>query len=1042
MGPGLFGGVETRLTPLISDWRRLAFLLFVAGFAGSLHGATILWLGGNGNWSDPTRWNCPSCSSPAYPNNSLGVSYYVTIDTALPAAVILDVPAEVSGLTLGRNDSLDSVTAHTLVVTGSTIDNGGKLGLQGGSTFTAGGTFTGSGSAAIFLSDRNTALHVTGDLISGDGTGSASVTLRSGSNLTAGGVFNQSASALDMDGAATRFQSGSFTQDAASGVHMTNTATATVNGSFTNNGGGINLQGGSTFTINGDLHESVGSGILLTDGNTLLHVTGNLTSGSGTGNGGVTLTNWANLTVGGSYTQSTATLNLDGIGTSFQSGSFTQDATSGVHMTNTATAIVNGSFTNNGGGINLQSGSTLTINGDLHQSVGSGILLTDGNTLLHVTGDLTSGSGTGSGGVMLTNWANLTVGGSYTQSASILNLDGIGTTFQSGSFTQDATSGVHMTNTATAIVNGSFTNNGGGINLQSGSTLTINGDLHESVGSGIALTDGNTFLHVTGDLTSGPGTGSGGIGLTNWANLTVGGSYTQSASILNLDGIGTSFQSGSFTQDATSAVRMTNTATAIVNGSFTNSGGGINLQSGSTLTINGDLHQSVGSGIALTDGNTLLHVTGDLTNGGGMLSNGAKLTVGGSYTQSASMLSVDGIGTSFRSGSFTQDATSAVRMTNTATAIVNGSFTNTGGAINLQSGSNLTINGDLHESAGSGIALTDGNTLLHVTGDLTNGSAMLTNGANLTVGGSYTQFASLLSLDGIGTSFQSGSFTQDAASVLRMTNYATVKVAGQFLNNGGIVSLQSSTQVTVDGTTINDGTVIVDVSGAWVSKGDVTNNGDLYITGSLDAGANFYIQNQGATTVNQGATLTAGTVTINGGLLTGTGTIAGSVVNRATDDPGALGPQAIFGDYIQTPGGLLNIELGENRLFSSLVIGGNLTLSGQLDITLYSGFGMKLGDVFAILEFDNGTLASGTNFATFSFPTWNGLTFQEVLLPHQIALVAVSASDNAAPEPATLILLLSALSLGVIGRFGRRRPTRHAPPIAPAPRSSTAPAVR
>src|ERR1039457_5177946 len=124
MGPGLFGGVETRLTPLISDWRRLAFLLFVAGFAGSLHratrlllcggrltplisdwrrlafllfvagfagslhAATILWLGGNGNWSDPTRWNCPSCSSPAYPNNSLGVSYYVTIDTALPAAVI------------------------------------------------------------------------------------------------------------------------------------------------------------------------------------------------------------------------------------------------------------------------------------------------------------------------------------------------------------------------------------------------------------------------------------------------------------------------------------------------------------------------------------------------------------------------------------------------------------------------------------------------------------------------------------------------------------------------------------------------------------------------------------------------------------------------------------------------------------------------------------------------------------------------------------------------------------------------------------------
>jgi hypothetical protein len=600
----------------------------------------------------------------------------------------------------------------------------------------------------------------------------------------------------------------------------------------------------------------------------------------------------------------------------------------------------------------------------------------------------------------------------------MLSLDGVGTSFRSGSFTQDATSAVRMTNTAAATVNGLFTNNGGGINLQSGSTLTITGDLSQTVGSGISLTDGNTFLHVTGDLTN------GGAMLTNGANLTVGGSYTQSAAMLSLDGVGTSFHSGSFTQDATSAVRMTNTAAATVNGSFTNNGGAFNLQSGSTLTINGELHQTVGSGISLTDGNTFLHVIGDLTNGGAMLTNSANLTVGGSYTQSAAMLSLDGVGTSFQSGSFTQDATSAVRMTNTATATVNGSFTNNGGAFNLQSGSTLTITGDLNQTVGSGISLTDGNTLLHVTGDLTNGGAMLTNGANLTVGGSYTQAAAILSLDGVGTSFHSGSFTQDSASVLRMTNSATVSVDGQFLNNGGIITLQSSTKVTVGGNTINDGTVIVDVSAAWVSNGDVTNNGAIYIASSFDAGLNFYVQDQGATMVNPGAILTAGAVTVNGGLLTGTGTIAGSVVNSATDDPGALAPQTILGGYIQTQDGLLNIELGENGTFSSLDIGGNVTLSGQLDVLLYTGFDMHLGDVFPILQFHNGTLSSGTNFTATNFPIWNGLTFQEVVEPHEIDLVAISATDNEAPEPSTLILLLPALSLVAIGRLGCRRLTR------------------
>jgi hypothetical protein len=297
---------------------------------------------------------------------------------------------------------------------------------------------------------------------------------------------------------------------------------------------------------------------------------------------------------------------------------------------------------------------------------------------------------------------------------------------------------------------------------------------------------------------------------------------------------------------------------------------------------------------------------------------------------------------------------------------------------------------------------------------------MLTNGANLTVGGSYSQSGAILSLDGIGTSFQSGSFTQDASSIMSLTNSASVVVDGPFLNNGGIVTLQSSSNVTVDGATINDGTAIVDVTAAWVSNGDVTNNSDLLINGYLDAGTNLYVQDQGATTVSQGATLTAGTVTINAGLLTGTGTIAGSVVNSGTDDPGALDAQTILGDYTQTTGGVLDVELGENGGFASLAISGDATLAGELDVFLYPGFDTQLNDKYAILTFELDGLSSGTNFTAYDFPTWNGLTFQEIVEADEIDLVVISASPaTASPEPSTLVLLFSALPLGVIGWLRR-----------------------
>lgn len=391
----------------------------------------------------------------------------------------------------------------------------------------------------------------------------------------------------------------------------------TVAGQFSSNGGALTVGGGSQVTVNGLVSGTGAASITLTDPNTVFHAGGNMTGIA------TQIFNGAQLSVQGLLSQS-GLLNLDGIGTSFHLGSLSQDGLSALRMSNQATGLIGGAFTNNGGTVGLQSGSQLSIGGGFLGLGNSRISLTDPNTKLQVTGDLVSGDGTAPASVQLTNGSALQVSGIFRQTG-LLSADGVGTTVLTGGFSQDANSRVSLSNTALTTVNGQFVN-GGVLELQSGGRLIVNGGFTGQPGARIGMTDPDTLVQISGDATGGL------LQLTNSAQFQVAGAYDESG-LMSLDGIGTGFSTGSYTQDSSSILQMSHIATGVVNGNFTNNGGGVNLQSGASLVVNGN-YLGTGDSFAVDDFSTA-RVTGDFFSSGTLnLGTGSfpALTVGGNLT--------------------------------------------------------------------------------------------------------------------------------------------------------------------------------------------------------------------------------------------------------------------------------------------------------------------------------------------------------------------------------------------------------------------------
>jgi len=226
------------------------------------------WLGGTGNWSDPTFWitGLPTSSSD------------VVIDSGGTDLVYLDMSPTIASLTLGGNDSgsaqlVDNGTAQMLTILGAlTINQTGTLYLANNDAVIAGAD---SSNAGYLQLDNGSTLTVNGNF---SNTGSMNV----GSDTIGGGPSQASFAALLNTGYI----------DVGLGSRLT------VAGDLTNNGG-IGLDGVTQLTVGGSM---VNNGSLTTGqfwAGDQIQVAGGMTN-----SGEIVLRNDTQLIVNGAATNS------------------------------------------------------------------------------------------------------------------------------------------------------------------------------------------------------------------------------------------------------------------------------------------------------------------------------------------------------------------------------------------------------------------------------------------------------------------------------------------------------------------------------------------------------------------------------------------------------------------------------------------------------------------------------------------------------------------------------------------------------------------
>jgi hypothetical protein len=152
----------------------------------------------------------------------------------------------------------------------------------------------------------------------------------------------------------------------------------------------------------------------------------------------------------------------------------------------------------------------------------------------------------------------------------------------------------------------------------------------------------------------------------------------------------------------------------------------------------------------------------------------------------------------------------------------------------------------------------------------------------------------------------------------------------------------------INGGTLTGGTWEFSNGATWRTDGaDITANAaNLSVSGTGTAVRDaIFSQGQDAL-----ACLTTNTAT--GHLTVGAGynlTVQGSFLNAGVVE--ILGTISIQGDYTQTAGAALQIDIAGPAQYGSLAVGGTATLAGALDVALLNGFVPTPGALFTILTF-------------------------------------------------------------------------------------------
>ncbi len=208
---------------------------------------------------------------------------------------------------------------------------------------------------------------------------------------------------------------------------------------------------------------------------------------------------------------------------------------------------------------------------------------------------------------------------------------------------------------------------------------------------------------------------------------------------------------------------------------------------------------------------------------------------------------------------------------------------------------------------------------------------------------------------------------------------------------------------------LNTGTVCVTgAAGLQILAGPFTQQGVFEVApGTRADHDDDFIQTAGATTID--GTLDMGiadTVELQGGVFGGEGRVVGDVHNTGgTVSPGgAPGTLTIDGDYTQSHGGTLAIDIGGTTPGSGhdvLAITGDAVVAGEVSLNFLAGYALAVGDTFVVLTADSVvgelTIAPGGDFEPGIIP-WVAVRGTDVVVTiEQISITGAGDPEDVLP---------------------------------------------
>ncbi|EMN3919017.1 autotransporter outer membrane beta-barrel domain-containing protein [Citrobacter farmeri] len=494
------------------------------------------------------------------------------------------------------------------------------------------------------------------------------------------------------------------------------------------------------------------------------------------------------------------------------------------------------------GELNISNGGSVTGTSTTVGSVAgsTGLVTVDGaGTMLNITG-ITVGNG-GEGTLTITNGGvvNSSSGGTIGLNAGSVGMVDVSGGSQwnlSGKFLIVGNKGTGTLNISggSSVITGNDA--GGGTSIGAGSSATVDG-------AGSSLSYGYGGLQISGDLSI---TGGGQVISPN----NRGGANVNSGATLTVDGADSRLTTGNFSVNAGGLMTVTNGGNVVTTGA---SGDVINGAvavdgTGSVWTNNGNFFMGNTTGstptIAITNGGVV-----DLARGGQMMANNAT---------SSALITVDGAGTLLSTGGTL--SMQGVNTTDPTTVQV----TN-GGALNSNAINIGSLAGDIARVTVDGNGSTWSTTAATNIGLKGSGSAMLTNSAVMTSGGSI-----LVGMqdDSTGTFDISGGSSVNAVNAVGVLQILNVGGGGT-----GTLNIHEDSSVTVGATSIGAGYYTESGTGFATVEGSnaVLNTTTLGVGSSSGA---YDLPNTGTLTVADGGKVNS----------TGAGTVGNRLSNQGTVD--------------------------------------------------------------------------------------------------------------------------------------------------------------